>query len=168
MSGAVGAAAPTLKTRRGGGWVDWSVMVMAKKVKARRGLRAADVTRMRLDVKRAASHAGDGSVASIVRGLKRIDGAKPGLVLTVEGGGAANSMNLRAHIATEVMAAMYSNEFLLQRAVADWDQNGGRRPTCVAEWLAGMACEAADQLLLELRGPSGSEIAKLEPRRPRF
>lgn len=61
-------------------------------------------------------------------------------------------MNLRDYFAAQAGAAMYGNADLVKKAVEEWSLNGGPRPTCVAQWFAGMAYEFADAMLAARKG----------------
>lgn len=58
-------------------------------------------------------------------------------------------MTLRDYLAAQALVGYSSNPIVMRKALDDWCQNGGPRPTCVAEWLAGMAYELADAMLEE-------------------
>lgn len=54
---------------------------------------------------------------------------------------------LRDEFAIAAIQGMYANAELVNKAARDWVESGGSRPTCIAEWFAGMAYESADAAL---------------------
>lgn len=66
-----------------------------------------------------------------------------------DGTNAVDGMSLRDYFAAQAGATMYANSWLVEKASSDWVENGGNRPTCVAEWFSGMAYEFADAMLTQ-------------------
>jgi hypothetical protein len=60
---------------------------------------------------------------------------------------AVPGMSLRDYFAASALQGYASSRRLMDKALDDWDQNGGRRPICVADFFAGLAYEVADAML---------------------
>lgn len=64
-------------------------------------------------------------------------------------------MSLRDYFAGAAIQGYAANKRVMDKAIDDWQESGGSRPICVAEWLAGMAYEVADAMLAErLKSPT--------------
>lgn len=59
--------------------------------------------------------------------------------------GAAN--DLRDHFAAAALQGYSSNARVMDKAINEWDDGRGPRPTCIAEFLAGLSYEVADMML---------------------
>ena len=60
-----------------------------------------------------------------------------------------HGMALRDFFAGQALAGYAANARVMDKAIDDWDAFSGNRPTCVAEFLAGLSYEVADAMLAE-------------------
>lgn len=56
-------------------------------------------------------------------------------------------MSLRDYFAAKALQGYASNARVMDNAIDGWENSGGARPTCVAEYLAGLSYEVADAML---------------------
>jgi len=62
---------------------------------------------------------------------------------------ATYGLTARDFIAIEAMKGYLSNVLVMYQAIGGWEEKGGDRPTCVADWIAGLAYEMADSMIEE-------------------
>ena len=55
---------------------------------------------------------------------------------------------LRDYFAGQALVGYASNKRIMDNAIDGWQNSGGERPTCVAEYLAGLAYEVADSMIV--------------------
>lgn len=70
-----------------------------------------------------------------------------------DGGPTAKGMALRDWFAGQALIAYGSSPRVMDKAFDGWVENGGKRPTCIADFLAGLAYEVADSMLAERAKP---------------
>lgn len=56
-------------------------------------------------------------------------------------------LTVRDHIAIEAMVGYLANMLTMGNAISGWEENGGDRPTCIAEFISGLSYEMADAML---------------------
>lgn len=61
-------------------------------------------------------------------------------------------MSLRDWFAGQALVGYAANARVMDKAIDDWNNGHGVRPTCVAEFLAGLAYEVADAMLAAREG----------------
>lgn len=67
--------------------------------------------------------------------------------------------NLRDEFAMSSLIALYSSPRIVDRAIDGWVESGGPRPTCIAEFMVGLAFEMADEAMKErARTPHEREL----------
>lgn len=59
--------------------------------------------------------------------------------------------SLRDWFAGKALQGYAANEIVMRKAIEDWQDNGGIRPSCIAEFLAGLAYEVADKMMIQRR-----------------
>lgn len=57
--------------------------------------------------------------------------------------------DLRDEFAMAALTGQLSNARIVNTAIDNWEDSGGARKTCVAEFIVGLAYEVADKAMLE-------------------
>lgn len=59
----------------------------------------------------------------------------------------SSGMSLRDYFAAAALQGYSSNARVMDKAIDEWDDGKGPRPTCIAEFLSGLSYEVADAML---------------------
>lgn len=54
---------------------------------------------------------------------------------------------LRDDLAMAALTGYAANARVMNNAIDGWKESGGERPTCIAEYLAGLSYEVADEMM---------------------